>query len=63
MQKNNKKWDVNSLNPQPKLPKSNAFATNRDFVMIETLSILFQPISVTKNEDIFIYSKKRAKGA
>lgn len=61
MQKNNKKGEIKTPTTQSKLLKLNDFVTNKDFVMIETLSILFQPISVTKNEDIFIYSKKRAK--
>lgn len=61
MQKNNKKSNVNTSTDQPKHIKSNAFLTNQDFVMIETLSQLFQPISVIKHEDIYVKSNNNGK--
>ncbi len=61
MQKNNKKLNVNTSTGQPKPIKSNAFLTNQDFILIETLSLLFQPISVIKHEDIYVKPNNKGK--
>lgn len=61
MQKNNKKLNVNTSTAQQKCIKSLSFLTNQDFVMIETLSLLIQPILITKNEDIYVKPAHKGK--